>query len=155
MGAAEPTKLDDVFNDMEKVWRKFPFKHTKYTVAIKKKTLEQLLLIRSRMSNHRRPIWVRALQALFSILNWAFLPGLLQILVYDDWRIYTSLYSYITIIIIIIIVPDFWPSQNFNHSRVLHTFWWFQKVDTTYELISALVAGTNEYLQPNPGILII
>ncbi|PAV59951.1 hypothetical protein WR25_18034 isoform B [Diploscapter pachys] len=26
-----------------------------------------------------------------------------------------------------------------------------KKVDTTYELISALVAGTNEYLQPNPA----
>ncbi|EPB69925.1 hypothetical protein ANCCEY_10976 [Ancylostoma ceylanicum] len=27
----------------------------------------------------------------------------------------------------------------------------FQHIDMTYELISALVAGTNEYLQPNPG----
>lgn len=29
--------------------------------------------------------------------------------------------------------------------------WDFQKIDLTYELISALIAGTHEYLQPNPG----
>uniref|UniRef100_A0A1I7W8W0 SH3 domain-containing protein n=1 Tax=Heterorhabditis bacteriophora TaxID=37862 RepID=A0A1I7W8W0_HETBA len=28
-----------------------------------------------------------------------------------------------------------------------------KNIDTTFELISALVAGTNEYLQPNPGIV--
>lgn len=27
----------------------------------------------------------------------------------------------------------------------------FQKIDVTYELITALIAGTNEYLQPNPA----
>ena len=27
-----------------------------------------------------------------------------------------------------------------------------KNVDTTYELVTALVAGVNEYLQPNPGI---
>lgn len=30
-----------------------------------------------------------------------------------------------------------------------------RKIDVTYELISALIAGTHEYLQPNPGKLIV
>ena len=36
-----------------------------------------------------------------------------------------------------------------NAHHVFHNF--FQKVDTTYELVNALIAGTHEYLQPNPG----